>query len=160
MFVYGANGVSGPAAKANSQHNAGGSAQDLQNQFLSLLVTQLQNQDPLEPMDSVNFTSQLAQFSSLEQLTQLNKGFSALADAQNAMAAAQNSMQNAYLTNLIGKEVTYKSSSTESEAGMLQGTITGISYDSDGTYFIVDGNIKVAVGEIRQVMQPKAEAKT
>jgi len=160
MFVYGASGVSGTTAKASSQHNNGSSAQDLQNQFLSLLVSQLQNQDPLSPMDSVNFTSQLAQFSSLEQLTQLNSGFLALADAQNAMAAAQNSMQNAYLTNLIGKEVAYDSTSEDGSTEKLLGTITGISYDSDGTYFIVDGSKKVAIGEIRQVMQSQAEVNT
>lgn len=42
------------------------------DQFLSLLVAQLQNQDPMNPMDSQEFAAQLAQFSSLEQLTQLN----------------------------------------------------------------------------------------
>ena len=59
-------------------------------------MTQLQNQDPLAPMDSTNFTSQLAQFSSLEQLTSINEGLETL-------AASQNSLQNAYLANLIGK---------------------------------------------------------
>ena len=43
------------------------------NDFLKLLVTQLQNQDPLNPMDSANFSAQLAQFSSLEQLVQINQ---------------------------------------------------------------------------------------
>lgn len=43
-----------------------------QTEFLSLLVAQLQNQDPLNPMDSADFSAQLAQFSSLEQLTQIN----------------------------------------------------------------------------------------
>ena len=152
MFVYGASGAYDTKSKTSDQA-AVSSAQDLQNQFLNLLVTQLQNQDPLDPMDSVNFTSQLAQFSSLEQLTQINKGLDALADAQNAMAAAQNSLQNAYLTNLIGKDVTYKN---EGSSDALQGTVTGISYDSDGTYFVIDGSKKVTIGSILQVMQPKA----
>jgi flagellar basal-body rod modification protein FlgD len=42
------------------------------NDFLTLLITQLQNQDPLNPLDSANFSAQLAQFSALEQLTQIN----------------------------------------------------------------------------------------
>ncbi|MCL2102565.1 MAG: hypothetical protein FWH25_00845 [Syntrophorhabdaceae bacterium] len=147
MFVYGADNVSGTTTKTIDQ-NAGASAQGLQHQFLSLLVTQLQNQDPLEPMDSVNFTSQLAQFSSLEQLTQLNSGFQAL-------IAAQNSMQNAYLANLIGKEVFYESSASMfGPTEMLQGIVTGISYDSDGTRFIINGDKKVGIGEIIQVNQP------
>lgn len=43
-----------------------------QQQFLTLLVNQLQHQDPLNPMDSTQFTAQLAQFSQLEQLVQIN----------------------------------------------------------------------------------------
>lgn len=148
MSVSGIGNTPGAPVKTNTQ-TAGSSAQDLQNQFLTLLVTQLQNQDPLDPMDSVNFTSQLAQFSSLEQLTQVSSGLQAL-------IAAQNSMQNAYLSNLIGKEVIYESSSPDGSNEKLQGTVTGISYDSDGTRFIIDGEKKVAIGDIIQVMQPRA----
>jgi flagellar basal-body rod modification protein FlgD len=43
-----------------------------QNAFLQLLVTQLQHQDPLQPQDDTQFLAQLAQFTSLEQLTQIN----------------------------------------------------------------------------------------
>jgi flagellar basal-body rod modification protein FlgD len=42
--------------------------------FLTLLVTQLKNQDPLNPTDSTQFVSELAQFSSLEQLININQG--------------------------------------------------------------------------------------
>ena len=53
-------------------------ANDVVNQaeFMKLLVAQLQNQDPLNPLDSANFSAQLAQFSSLEQLTQINQKLS------------------------------------------------------------------------------------
>lgn len=44
-----------------------------QADFMQLLITQLQNQDPLNPMDSANFSAQLAQFSSLQQLTEINQ---------------------------------------------------------------------------------------
>lgn len=43
-------------------------------EFLKLLVTQLQNQDPLQPQDGTEFVAQLAQFSSLEQLMGINQG--------------------------------------------------------------------------------------
>jgi|WetSurMetagenome_2_1015567.scaffolds.fasta_scaffold607599_1 flagellar basal-body rod modification protein FlgD len=49
------------------------------NQFLELLVTQLQNQDPMNPMDNQQFVAQLATFSSLEQLISINQGVSSLA---------------------------------------------------------------------------------
>jgi flagellar basal-body rod modification protein FlgD len=51
--------------------------------FLKLLVSQLQNQDPLNPSDPTQFTAQLAQFSSLEQLTNINENLQSLAGAQN-----------------------------------------------------------------------------
>jgi flagellar basal-body rod modification protein FlgD len=50
------------------------------NQFLQLLVAQLQNQDPLNPMDNQQFVAQLATFSSLEQLVSINQGVTKLAD--------------------------------------------------------------------------------
>ncbi len=66
--------------------------------FLKLFITQLKNQNPLSPMDSTGFTSQLAQFSSLEQLTNLNSSMSSLVQYQN-------SLQNVMATSLIGKDV-------------------------------------------------------
>ncbi len=66
--------------------------------FLNLLVTQLQYQDPLNPMESTEFTAQLAQFSSLEQLTNVNEN---LAD----IYSAQQSFNNSQAVSFIGKEV-------------------------------------------------------
>ncbi|MFO8086005.1 MAG: flagellar hook capping FlgD N-terminal domain-containing protein [Desulfobacterales bacterium] len=54
------------------------------NDFLSLLVTQLQNQDPLKPMDPTQFTAQLAQFSSLEQLYNINENIQMLKSIQGS----------------------------------------------------------------------------
>jgi flagellar basal-body rod modification protein FlgD len=68
--------------------------------FLLLLVAQLQNQDPLNPNDPTEFTAQLAQFSSLEQLFTLNEGMSSL------VAANANSDQLSTLST-IGKDVAY-----------------------------------------------------
>ena len=67
--------------------------------FLELLITQLQNQDPLNPTDSVEFTAQLAQFSSLEQLNNVNDNLEQL---QNFQASINNSQAVA----LIGKDIT------------------------------------------------------
>jgi len=66
--------------------------------FLNLLLQQLSHQDPLNPMDSTEFTTQLSQFSSLEELTNIN---STLSD----VLAFQQSMQNASVANLVGKTV-------------------------------------------------------
>jgi flagellar basal-body rod modification protein FlgD len=53
--------------------------------FLQLLVAQLQNQDPMNPSDPTEFTAQLAQFSSLEQLTNINKGLEGLTTMSSEM---------------------------------------------------------------------------
>ena len=63
-----------------------------ENTFLKLLVAQIQNQDPLQPTDSIQFVTQLAQFSSLEQLVSINKGIKALdqsAPGQNSTNPTQ-----------------------------------------------------------------------
>lgn len=51
-----------------------------QDTFLKLLVTQLQHQDPLKPKDDAEFLSQLAQFSSLEKMTEIRQSISELSD--------------------------------------------------------------------------------
>ncbi len=66
--------------------------------FLRLLTTQLQYQDPLNPMENSEFVAQLAQFSSLEQLQGLSAGMESL-------YLVNMSMNNASLTGLIGKDV-------------------------------------------------------
>ena len=60
------------------------------NDFLKLLVAQLENQDPMNPEDATEFTSQLAQFSSLEQMENANKsleGLGAMSDEMERMSA-------------------------------------------------------------------------
>ncbi|MEC7947488.1 MAG: flagellar hook capping FlgD N-terminal domain-containing protein [Myxococcota bacterium] len=69
--------------------------------FLKLLVTQLQYQDPLDPTENEEFVAQLAQFSQVEQLTTAN-------DSLETLYAAMASMNNASMTQLLGKEVLAK----------------------------------------------------
>lgn len=66
--------------------------------FLKLLTTQMQYQDPLNPMSNEQFVAQLAQFSSLEQLQGLTSGMESL-------YLVNVSMNNAAMTNLIGKDL-------------------------------------------------------
>ncbi|MFQ5509018.1 MAG: flagellar hook assembly protein FlgD [Leptospirillia bacterium] len=64
------------AAGKNSTDSLG------KNEFLLLLTTQMKHQDPLSPMDNTEFTAQLAQFSSLEQLFDVNKNLNGLTQTQ------------------------------------------------------------------------------
>ena len=77
--------------------------------FLMLLVTQLQFQDPLNPMDNTEFIAQLAQFSALENSNNVEKAINKLDESfQNTVAAQQysaQSMNNTSAISLIGKEV-------------------------------------------------------
>lgn len=73
-------------------------AQDFDT-FLTLLTSQLQNQDPLEPMDSSEFTNQLVQFSSVEQAIQTNKNLESLLSLTNANTSSS-------ALGYLGKEVT------------------------------------------------------
>ena len=69
------------------------------NQFMSLLVTQIQNQDPFSPMDNQQFISQLTQFTSLEQLQKIN-------EALGENMTVSQSLNNTLLLDLVGRRAT------------------------------------------------------
>lgn len=99
MQLYEPSNIIGKAEKDlyNTERFTGKSQLDKED-FLTLLVVQLQNQDPLNPMDDKQFTSELAQFSSLEQLTQINQGVASLGET-----TAHQEMVNA--ASYIGKTI-------------------------------------------------------
>jgi flagellar basal-body rod modification protein FlgD len=74
--------------------------------FLNLLIAQLQNQDPLNPTEGTEFTAQLAQFSSLEQLGNIN-------DNLENMGRFQASLTNSQAVSYIGKEITARGNAVE-----------------------------------------------
>ena len=76
--------------------------------FLSLLVTQMRNQDPLDPMKGTDYAAQLAQFSSLEQLTNIDAD---IQQSLNSNALMTNSITNALAATFIGKGVRASASS-------------------------------------------------
>ncbi|MGE0829983.1 MAG: flagellar hook assembly protein FlgD [Hyphomonadaceae bacterium] len=80
--------VSGASAAAQTNAQSRTQLSDNFDTFLVLLTAQLQNQDPLSPMDSTQFTQQLVQFSQVEQQIRSNESLETLI-AQNNAAAAQ-----------------------------------------------------------------------
>jgi flagellar basal-body rod modification protein FlgD len=103
--------------------------------FLTLLITQLQNQDPLNPADSTEYTAQLAQFSSLEQLSNVNANLEYL-------QLYQASINNAQAVSFIGKEIIALGNDVQVTDGQaenchfeLSGEAAGVTvniYDSAG----------------------------
>jgi len=93
----------------NGKQRAVGGMQSLgKDDFLKLLISKLQNQDPLKPMEDQNFIAQLAQFSSLEQMNNMATGI----DKSNQLGLLQmQSLNNVMASGLIGKDVkaTYSS---------------------------------------------------
>jgi flagellar basal-body rod modification protein FlgD len=102
--------------------------------FLKMLLAQLKNQDPLNPVNGTDFASQLAQFTSLEQLTNMS---TQLAN----MSLAQSAGTNAQSIDLIGKVVT----ASPGNNVLVNGASTSLSYSLDTaanqvTINIYDGN--------------------
>jgi flagellar basal-body rod modification protein FlgD len=112
--------------------------------FLNLLVAQLKNQDPLSPDDPTAFTAQLAQFSSLEQLTNLNTSMEGLTEAQN------NSEKISSLS-LIGKNVSYNSGTLNYAGQPIE-----LGYQLDGTASSVTISIQDANGKTVHTTQAAA----
>ena len=100
------------------------------DEFLTLLVTQLQYQDPLNPMEGTEFTAQLAQFSSLEQLTNVN-------DNLEYLQLYQASLNNAQAVNFIGKTVKASGDSVSVTGGAAEKIQFDLAGDASAAYVYV-----------------------
>jgi flagellar basal-body rod modification protein FlgD len=92
MVTTAAPAPTGPATNAAAVPTASSQLAGNFNEFLQLLTTQLQHQDPLSPLDPNQFTQELVQFSSVEQQIQMNTGLNTLISLQ----------QNAQTTSALG----------------------------------------------------------
>ena len=91
---------------SSSATAAGGTAEANQDMFFKLLITQLQNQDPTNPMDGTEFTAQLAQFSQLEKLDKMNSSL-------NYLQLYLASLNNAQAVDFIGKKIEARGDAVE-----------------------------------------------
>ena len=110
--------------------------------FLEMMVAQLQNQDPLNPLDGTDFTAQLAQFSSLEQLVNTNE------QLQN-ISLYQASLNNAQSINLIGQEIT-----AGGDAIQADGSSVDLMYDLSENAREVTINIYDGEGNLVDTIEP------
>ncbi|MBA5979908.1 MULTISPECIES: flagellar hook assembly protein FlgD [Pseudomonas] len=103
--------------------------------FLQLLVTQLKNQNPLDPQDNSAFVAQLAQFSSLEGITTLNSTVSSLAGNYNSSQALQAS-------SLVGRNVIVQTNTVQLDdpSKGMTGSVSVPSSIAGGTVSITDSS--------------------
>lgn len=95
-------GISGAGALGTGDIFTPAGGEMGKQEFLQLLVAQLRNQDPMNPMESQEFASQLAQFSSVEQLVNVNTQLTGQAAYTSALAQAMNSSA---AVGVIGRDV-------------------------------------------------------
>lgn len=93
--------------------------------FLQLFIAQLKNQDPMSPQDSNDFMAQMAQFSILEQLTNLNKEIAELKQFQEISEAS----------TLLGRQVTVQNGEET-----VSGQVEKVTFGSEGTRIFINGN--------------------
>ncbi|TYC55854.1 flagellar hook assembly protein FlgD [Rhodobacterales bacterium] len=141
------NSASGAGAGASASAFSQTSLMGNYDLFLSILTTQIQNQDPLDPMDSSEYTSQLVEYSSVEQSIQQNKNL------ESIIGMLQSSHMMSYV-NYLGREVTMDGTSAVLSDGVASwdyevpkaasGTVSVLG--SDGTV-VFSEDIDLAAGE-------------
>ena len=119
--------------------------------FLKLLVGQMQNQDPLNPTDGAEYMQQMTQFSILEQITNLG---------QTTSAAASNEYdQNAIA--LIGKEISFLKTDAEGKLTTATGRVESVKFTSAGPQLTVTGqNEPVMPVSVLNVWGPEGAPRT
>jgi len=116
-------------------------ASELQMNFMNLLVTQLKNQNPLEPMDNQDMSAQLAQFSQLEQLEEMNGSFSEVLE----------SMQRGYASSLIGKDVSFNAELSDGSLESASGAVEEVVMDVDSGIELVIGDQHISLADVISV---------
>lgn len=113
--------------------------------FLQLLVTQMQYQDPLSPMDNTDMIAQLAQFSALEQMNNLN------ATTQSGMNQISGQMATLSLLgaqNLIGRTVSGLAADTNAT---VSGRVIGVSLEEQTVLLTLEDGTRLPVGSVTEI---------
>jgi flagellar basal-body rod modification protein FlgD len=122
------------AAKTKSKDTLG------KDEFLKLLTAQLQQQDPTQPMDNTEFVAQLAQFSSLEQMSNVNDTLTKMLTAQTTSLQTGSAELVGKTAMLSGDEITLEPGDTSAKIGInLDKAAAGATVDilaADGTTVI------------------------
>lgn len=118
-------------------------ASDIQMDYMKLLVTQLQNQNPLEPLNNEDMAAQLAQFSQLQQLESMNTSFGRVLD----------SVQRSYASSLIGKEVSFKATLADGTLETQTGQVEEVIMGSEGLITLVVNDQRVDLAAVLSIRE-------
>ncbi|WP_035670242.1 flagellar hook assembly protein FlgD [Bradyrhizobium liaoningense] len=132
MNVTSATDTTGNGSSSNSTNSPTSSNSVDYNTFLELLIAEMKNQDPTNPMDTSQYMSQFAQLSTVEQAMQTNSKLDALLSSQSLSQA----------NGLIGKTVSF----TDSTGASFSGKVVSVSINNDGSIATLADGTKVAVG--------------
>jgi len=113
----------------------------IQMDYMKLLVAQLQNQNPLEPLDNNDMASQLAQFSQLQQLESMNSNFASV------LAATQRN----YANSLIGKEISFELIDKTGTGNITSGIVEEAINTANGEIALVVNNNTLALDDVISV---------
>lgn len=116
MAISTVSSTSSAGATASGSINANNDPVAMQDRFLKLLVAQMDNQDPLHPMDNAQMTTQMAQINTVNGIQQLN-------ETLKSMAQQFTSMQVLQSASMVGKQVLIKGNTLVPDAGIAQGAI-------------------------------------
>ena len=129
-----------------------GNSANMRVDYLNLLVTQLKNQNPLEPMSNADMTAQLAQISQLEHLESINSQISQLGRLENIDNMFQRAMLTAELneaTALIGKTVSFFPGGS---GYAVAGRVDSVNI-VDGAVLLNVGGYGVGLDEIKSISE-------
>ncbi|MEK4093364.1 MULTISPECIES: flagellar hook assembly protein FlgD [unclassified Viridibacillus] len=138
------------ANKPSNQRQTGNSALG-KDAFLQLLITQLQNQDPTNPMDDKEFIAQMAQFSSLEQMTNMTTALENLTQLQQQSQLIE-------FNSFIGKDVKWHEvTDKKGEDGKPivnegTGTVVRVKYNGEGVIFVLADGKELTPSNISEVI--------
>ncbi|APC48628.1 flagellar hook assembly protein FlgD [Virgibacillus halodenitrificans] len=119
------------------------------NEFLKILMTQLSNQDPTNPMDDREFISQMAQFSSLEQTTNMANSIEKLVQSQLVSPVIEYS-------HMIGKEVSYQAfdKDTGEKLDVETSKVVAVSQKEGWAILELKNGEKIYADAVLQVSEP------
>jgi flagellar basal-body rod modification protein FlgD len=122
--TVGLDGTSGLSSSGTTSQKADNRGELGRDDFLQLLITQLKNQDPLNPLESVEFTGQLAQFSSLDELFQMSDHLQSI---ENSLLLQQGDQ----LVSYIGKSVKSAGNTMAVQGGQVKPGTYNLASDAD-----------------------------